>query len=550
MKERFVSNWRLRAVFAFLFILCGLWILASSRWFPSVNLPLTPYRLPALALVGIGAVVTFLGVLAFLVPARFSLAAVVLVYLCTLGIGIGYRPIRAGDRDVSLSAALPRVSPNPTPAVEKLWVSEHEWMTPFMTTHPVLGFAGMPNVVGQHYHKSYGHVVRYTLDAEGWRSIPPPKSCPVGEVWFLGCSTTFGYGVDDEDTYVALLARKAWTNYRVRNFSIPAYGTNHATRLLEWKLTTDPKPAVVFYAMIGHHIQRNHLRQSFHRSKPYSFPFYEVENGRLRDRGLVPPSRATLPDSGSTLQLEGEVTAHLLNRMWERCHQARVPMVVLKLDDQYSDVLERAAIPIRPPILQMGALGIEVFPEDGHPRPSWHLAAASFLSRSRVLIDWTKRPDLYQPTAIARPPARWWVQAVLVAGVTKPGIEFHPDTNPVRFQNIQREAAASATFGIRRIPVRAKTPLEVSFAARADRPRDIEMALLSTSAGRSEPIGMGAHLHLEPSWQRFWFQFEAKRDDDWSFLQFLLKQSQIPFEIRDLEMRVGEESVPVERGGL
>ena len=82
--------------------------------------------------------------------------------------------------------------------------------------HPRYGWENRPDAIG--YHKTDDFEVTYTIDSSGNRLIPVPED-PAGEIVLLGCSFTFGYGVNDDESYGAVLAKKYWPRIEVINRS-------------------------------------------------------------------------------------------------------------------------------------------------------------------------------------------------------------------------------------------------------------------------------------------------------------------------------------------
>lgn len=101
--------------------------------------------------------------------------------------------------------------------------------------------------------------VRYTFDAKGHRVTPQPAGDRDRAVVFLGCSHTFGQGLDDADTVPAQYAA-ARPRDLVQNLAVPGYGPHHALVLLGEDGALDlpplPHPPVAVYLWIDHHLAR------------------------------------------------------------------------------------------------------------------------------------------------------------------------------------------------------------------------------------------------------------------------------------------------------
>ena len=158
---------------------------------------------------------------------------------------LGYHPPRSGEVDVLLRSAASQ-SAELEAAPQRVWSSDTDWREYSIIGHPLLGHGPKPNEKGAEHHRDFEAV--YTTGPDGWRVLPfdPP------EILFLGCSFTFGIGVNDDETFPALLASKPWRGFRIRNQSFSGYGTNHAYVMLREALAAPKRPACVFYAYANH----------------------------------------------------------------------------------------------------------------------------------------------------------------------------------------------------------------------------------------------------------------------------------------------------------
>lgn len=94
----------------------------------------------------------------------------------------------------------------------------------FMRYHPQLGWALTPDWQGKHRHHDFD--VSYRTDANGFRQQPAITSdYGSPSIALLGDSFTFGFGVEDDETFAALMAR-ADSGRNYLNFGIPGYSTD------------------------------------------------------------------------------------------------------------------------------------------------------------------------------------------------------------------------------------------------------------------------------------------------------------------------------------
>lgn len=98
--------------------------------------------------------------------------------------------------------------------------------------------------------------LRYHIftDGRGARANKATKKAPThADIITVGCSYTWGHGVENEQTYSSIIERK--TGLSVSNLALSSYGTVQS--VLRLKRNTDLKPKYVIYGWINSHIQRN-----------------------------------------------------------------------------------------------------------------------------------------------------------------------------------------------------------------------------------------------------------------------------------------------------
>ena len=119
-----------------------------------------------------------------------------------------------------------------------------------------LGFVARP-----HLRVKWGEFVGETpigyhvyTDRDGARVSTPGEETPAKpDILFIGCSFTWGDGVEYEETFAAELARKL--RVPIANMSMFAYGTTQALQMLRRHRNLAPK--LIIYPMIGDHLRRN-----------------------------------------------------------------------------------------------------------------------------------------------------------------------------------------------------------------------------------------------------------------------------------------------------
>ncbi len=78
------------------------------------------------------------------------------------------------------------------------------------------------------------------------------------EIWILGCSFTYGWSLNDHETYAWLLQSKL-PQYEIVNFGVNGYGTLHSFIQFKEALKQGNKPKIAVIAYAGFHDRRNTL---------------------------------------------------------------------------------------------------------------------------------------------------------------------------------------------------------------------------------------------------------------------------------------------------
>lgn len=135
--------------------------------------------------------------------------------------------------------------------------------------HPELGFVNQP---GSHRARLPGADYSYRVtitDAALRITRPVGKEMgrePIGEIWVFGCSFTYGWGLNDDETYPWLLQEKL-PRYRIVNFGTNGYGTLQS--LIQFRKALEggkaPRIAVIAY-MSALHDERNVLSRSWRKT--------------------------------------------------------------------------------------------------------------------------------------------------------------------------------------------------------------------------------------------------------------------------------------------
>ena len=239
-------------------------------------------------------------------------------------------------------------------------------------------------------HEDVEFKVRYTIDGEGNRVTPSPPS-PLGSIIMLGCSFTFGHGVEDQQAFPHVLGKEHWTGYKVKNRGVMGWGTGHALVALDEELRQEDLPSLVVFGWMGDHLTRG-----------YSEEYCLTMTSPTRLRRLQGGEEH--PEAG-----EGVIPGFLLVReMHRRCAKKGVQFLVAiltarnliplaskeKVEEARRDYRTMVGLlkEHRVPLLDLNEVAKEMyFPNDKHPDARWHKAIARALARSPRLARFGKK---------------------------------------------------------------------------------------------------------------------------------------------------------------
>ena len=149
----------------------------------------------------------------------------------------------------------------------------------FFRVHPRLGRWHKPGFSGTYR----GHV--YTINLNGLRDTATPyqAAAPRRRIVMLGDSVTWGYGVDDGQTFSDVLER-ALVNADVINMSVSGYGTGEELLLLQEEGLKYAPDTVVLVFCMSNDVENTYFPESDKAAFPAN-TFY-LENGALKIRPI------------------------------------------------------------------------------------------------------------------------------------------------------------------------------------------------------------------------------------------------------------------------
>ena len=137
-------------------------------------------------------------------------------------------------------------------------------------------------------HREFDYDVIYSTNQHGYRgrfTFQSPNESKRYAV--LGDSFTFGFGVNDEDTFVRLLNDKFKSNKIFFNFATPGYSTDQEYILLRDGVAKYTPDAVILIVYLGNDLFDNELK--FPLQSDLAKPYFEIANDSLRLKNTPVP---------------------------------------------------------------------------------------------------------------------------------------------------------------------------------------------------------------------------------------------------------------------
>jgi hypothetical protein len=194
-----------------------------------------------------------------------SFVAVGLFILAVYG-ALWFRKARAANWFVSLAAAsvfLALLDPFAALTQHDVVQLEGSWSDRYhYVFDDQLGIVLPRGVKGEARKLTDGHLdydVIYTIDADGHRATSSSADPAAGNVLFIGCSFTFGQGLNDDETLPQQFSTLTGQHYHVVNLGVPTYGLHQPVRILELGLADadlTKGPRIIVYSAIPDHARR------------------------------------------------------------------------------------------------------------------------------------------------------------------------------------------------------------------------------------------------------------------------------------------------------
>jgi hypothetical protein len=231
---------------------------------------------------------------------------------------------------------------------------------------------------------------RFTMDidADGYRVTSAKPDLHEGQpaVWIFGCSFTWGYPLDNQDTYPWLI-QAGLPDHDVRNFGVHGVGNLRALRqlreLLEYNRREPPVLAVFAYASF--HKARNVSGAAESAAGDITQGGHVVDFRTVLDEGALAAVDVPAEIEDPALREETRVTFAIFAELLALCrtHGIRPVLAVQHIAGSSDPVVEFAAslgFEIVPMTVNLGRAIYNVMPFDNHPN-----AAANTVFAEKLL---------------------------------------------------------------------------------------------------------------------------------------------------------------------
>lgn len=175
-----------------------------------------------------------------------------------------------------------------------------------------LGWGLKPLWRGGHRHHDFE--VEYSTDLDAWRTTPAsvPKT-PGRDVFWVGDSFTFGFGVSDPDTFVNRISQ-AEPGVRHVNSGVPGFSTDQQMLLIERRILRTRPGAVMLVVYLGNDLFDNRL--PFPLQAENAKPYFSLDSGGQLVPHQLPVPRLRKPTDGSQPSLSQIVLGEASSSAW------------------------------------------------------------------------------------------------------------------------------------------------------------------------------------------------------------------------------------------
>jgi len=170
---------------------------------------------------------------------------------------------------------------------QKHRIRSSEYQDPGLLAYDsLLGWKLTPGWKGVHKHLDFQ--VSYTVNPYGFRGDFSREPGGGGRrIAVVGDSFTFGFGVEDDETFVHLLNERSPTGHLFLNFGIPGYSTDQEYLLIRERLPRFSPDVILLVVYPGNDLFDNELPYPLQGNRPK--PFFETTPGGLVLKNIPVP---------------------------------------------------------------------------------------------------------------------------------------------------------------------------------------------------------------------------------------------------------------------
>jgi hypothetical protein len=262
----------------------------------------------------------------------------------------------------------------------------------FFKDHPLFGFAnntGAYSVTLTTPKADKPYVWTVTTNKDGYRITSNSTRINHNKpgIWIYGCSYTWGWAVNDQDTFPWLIQQR-YPEYDVRNYAIGGYGNVHALLQLRDELSHGKKPLIAVFGYNSFHLPRNVAAPS--RIKEFQairdigllhHPMALVDAGGKLEIKYIPLVFVDMPDPDSNTMIN--VTRRIFDEIYEICRCNNIePILAFQTGDESDPIVrycKERGFTIADISLDNTKPGFNNLPYDIHPNYKAHKVYAEKL---------------------------------------------------------------------------------------------------------------------------------------------------------------------------
>ncbi|MGB3465371.1 MAG: hypothetical protein WBA74_08875 [Cyclobacteriaceae bacterium] len=146
-----------------------------------------------------------------------------------------------------------------------------------LSAHSTLGLALNPGTFEVIINDQIRYRATHSDSVSRYTYLAGKESYPTLAVF--GCSYTYGMGVNDKETFSAVLNQLS-KQYRVSTYAVPGYGTVQGFMQLQRQVKTGRKPAIALFNFADFHLDRNAMSPAYrlHLSIGYKLAISDTES--------------------------------------------------------------------------------------------------------------------------------------------------------------------------------------------------------------------------------------------------------------------------------